>query len=326
MTASGVTLNRHIQKQQRDHPDISAEIAVLLTQLSFAAKILSCEVGRASLVGLLGLTGDRNLTGDIQKRLDVYGNEVVAEAFAGSGLVTALVSEELEEIKQFPGGENARHVMCVDPVDGSSNTDINGVIGTIFGFYERKPGAKSIEEDVLRKGSEQVMAGYIMYSTSTMLVYTAGHGVHGFTLDRDLGEFLLSHENIRCPARGHYFSANMGRYPEWDPRIRACVDSLIHRPDPYSLRYTGALVADFHRSLIEGGFYFYPADASHPNGKLRLTYEAAPLAMVAEQAGGRASTGTERILDIQARSIHQRHPLVIGSAEDVALYESFLKG
>jgi len=202
------------------------------------------------------------------------------------------------------------------------------VVGTIFGFYRRKPGASSIEEDVFRKGSEQVMAGYIMYSTSAMLVYTAGHGVYGFTLDHSIGEFLLSHDNIRCPARGRYFAANMGKYPEWDPRVRACVDSLIipRSGKPYSLRYTGALVADFHRSLLEGGFYFYPADSGYPNGKLRLTYEAAPLAMVAEQAGGRASTGTERILDIQATAIHQRHPLVIGSAEDVRMYEGYLAG
>lgn len=326
MSAVGVTLSRHVREEESRHPDMTGELSTLLDQLGFAAKILSREIGRAALVGRLGLVGESNPTGDAQKVLDVYGNQIMVDAFARSGLVAALVSEELEQIKQIPGAEKARYVLCIDPVDGSSNTDINGAIGTIFGVYRRTGG--SLEADLLRKGAEQLLAGYVMYGTSTLLVYTCGHGVHGFTLDRDLGEFLLSHENIRCPDRGRYYSANLGRYQEWDPNIRACVDHLTsHDPAtgrPYSLRYSGALVGDFHRCLLEGGFYFYPPDKDHRDGKLRLLYEAAPLALVARHAGGRASTGRQDILDVQATGIHQRLPLVIGSALEVGLYEQFL--
>jgi len=328
VSAAGVTLNRHILAEERRYPDMAGELSDFLSQLGYVAKILSREIGRAALVGRLGLIGERNPTGDPQKKLDVYANEICVDAFARSGLVAAIVSEELEEIKQIPGAGEARYALCIDPVDGSSNTDINGAIGTIFGLYRRKNG--DIAGDVLRRGSEQVLAGYVMYSTSTMLVYTAGHGAHAFTLDRDLGEFLLSHENIRCPEQGHYYSANLGHYQEWNPGIRACVDYLTEQDPPtrrpYSLRYSGALVADFHRCLLEGGFYFYPPDNDHKNGKLRLLYEASPLAMVAREAGGRASTGREDILGVQAGSIHQRLPLVIGSPHEVGLYEKFLAG
>jgi len=322
----GVTLSRHLREEEARHPDMTVELSTLLDQLGFASKILSREIGRAALVGQLGLIGETNPTGDPQKKLDVYGNQIMVEAFARTGLVAGIVSEELEEIKQVTGAESARYVLSIDPVDGSSNTDINGAIGTIFGVYRRTGG--SLESDLLRKGSEQVLAGYVMYSTSTMLVYTCGHGVHGFTLDRDLGEFLLSHENIRCPARGKYYSANLGRYQDWEPNIRGCVDWLTQNDPatgrPYSLRYSGALVGDFHRCLLEGGFYFYPPDSSHKQGKLRLLYEAAPLGLIAREAGGRASTGRQDILDVQATDIHQRLPLVIGSAHEVGLYEQFL--
>ncbi|MFO1350490.1 MAG: class 1 fructose-bisphosphatase [Gammaproteobacteria bacterium] len=332
MSTHAITLSRHILEEELRHPEMAGELSRLLMQVGYAAKILAREIGRAALVGQLGLVGDKNASGDAQKKLDVYSNDVVVDAFAETGLVAGLVSEELDEVKTLAcASAKASYVLCIDPLDGSSNTDINGAVGTIFGIYRRQSGGcADISQEMLRKGAEQVAAGYVMYGTSTLLVYTCGHGVHGFTLDRELGEFLLSHENIRCPARGKYYSANLGRFYDWPKPIQDYIAYLTARDPaskrPYSLRYVGALVADVHRGLLEGGIYFYPPDADHPNGKLRLLYECAPLAFVVEQAGGRASTGRERILDIQASSIHQRVPLVIGSQEDVALYEKYLMG
>ncbi len=331
MNSIAVTLSRHILEEEQKHPEMSGELSVLLDQIGFAAKILSREVGRAALVGKLGLTGESNVTGDPQKKLDVFSNEIIVEAFAKSALVAGIISEEMEEVKQIAGGENAKYVLCIDPIDGSSNIDINGCLGTIFGFYRCGHHSHSdFASTVLCPGSEQVLAAYVMYSTSTILVYTCGHGVHGFTLDRELGEFLYSHENIRCPARGTCYSANLGRILEWDRRIQDFVQFLAQQDPatgrPYSLRYSGALVADFQRCLLEGGCYFYPHDRKHPDGKLRLLYECAPLAFVANQAGGRATTGNQPIPDLRAQTIHQRSPLVIGSTEDVLLYERFLAG
>jgi fructose-1,6-bisphosphatase I len=329
MSRQGMTLQRHLLELQHKHPHTVGELAPVLLQVASVAKILSREIRLAALVGRLGFSGERNPTGDAQKKLDIFGHEMVVEAFADTGLVSAIVSEERDAVQQVAGGSDAMYILCVDPLDGSSNTDINGPVGTIFGVYRRvSTGSHAIEPDLFRKGSEQVAAGYVLYGPSTVLVYTCGDGVDGFTLDDELDEFLLSHDNIRCPARGHYYSANLGHYREWHPNIQRFIEYLTahdrttHRP--YSLRYTGALVADVHRSLLEGGLYFYPPDAEHQAGKLRLLYECAPLAFVVEQAGGRASTGTQRILDIQAQSIHQHVPLVIGSAEDVTLYERFL--
>jgi fructose-1,6-bisphosphatase I len=324
-----MTLSRHILEQEERHPATRGELAILLAQIAFVAKVLARELRRAALVGKLGLIGDRNPTGDAQKKLDVFANEVFLQAFGENGLVAAVVSEELDEVKLISCGENAHYILCTDPLDGSSNTDINGALGTIFGIYRRaSAGCCAAIEEVLRKGSDMAAAGYVLYSTSTLLVYSCGHGVNGFTLDHDLGEFLLSHENIRCPARGSSFSANLGRIREWHPGVQAFVEHLTTLDAgsgrPYSLRYSGALVGDLHRSLCEGGVYFYPPDNSHKTGKLRLVYECAPLAYVVEQAGGRASTGTRRILDLMPESVHQRVPLAIGSAGDVALYERFL--
>jgi len=326
MTTKGMTLSRHLLDEEQ-HRGLNPDLSTLLLEVGFAAKILAREFTRAALVGKLGLIGERNATGDSQKKLDVFANEAIVTLIAETGLVSAIVSEEMDEVKEITSSSSAKYVLCIDPLDGSSNTDINGALGTIFGIYEKKSGTE-ITEQTLRKGSEQIAAGYVMYGTGTMLVYTFGHGVSGFTLDRDLGEFLLSHENIRCPARGRYYSANVGRFYEWPAELRKYIQYLTaHDPGtkrPYSLRYTGALVADLHRSLMEGGIYFYPADAQHRNGKLRLVYECAPLAFVVEQAGGCASTGEQRILDLQPESIHQQVPFAIGSAADVALYEQFL--
>jgi fructose-1,6-bisphosphatase I len=324
-----VTLSQHLLAEEQKHA-VSPELSRILIQIGYAAKVLAREFTRAALVGKLGLIGDKNATGDYQKKLDIYANDAVIDAFTDNGLVAGMVSEELEKEKEIASGSSAEYLMCIDPLDGSSNTDINGALGTIFGIRRRAKRGGTIVEEVLRPGSEQVAAGYVMYSNSTLLVYTAGHGAHGFTLDRELGEFILSHENIRCPARGHYYSANLGKFYEWPAEIRKYIEYLTDHDAstrrPYSLRYSGALVGDLHRSLIEGGIYFYPPDTGHPTGKLRLMYECAPLAMVVEQAGGSASTGDQRILDVRPESIHQQIPFVIGSAADVALYEHFLSG
>lgn len=327
----GMTLTRYLLEQEQARPELRGELSQILAQIGYVAKILACELRRAALVGRLGLAGDRNATGDAQKSLDVFANETFVQAFAEEGLVAAILSEELEEAKLISCGDQARYILSTDPLDGSSNTDTNGVLGTIFGIHRRERTGSCVGlEEVLRKGSEMVAAGYGLYGASTMLVYTSGRGVSGFTLDHDIGEFLLSHERIRCPAQGTNFAANVGRIGEWHPNLRAFVEHLTS-PDaatgrPYSLRYSGALVGDVHRCLLEGGIYFYPADRSHKEGKLRLMYECAPLACVVEQAGGRATTGAQRILDIQPASIHQRVPFAGGSSDMLALYEAFAEG
>ena len=326
-----ITLSRHVIEEEHRHHATTGTLSRLLLQVGFAAKLLAREIGRAALVGKLGLIGEKNATGDAQKKLDVYANEVVTQAFAETGLVAGVVSEEMERVQEVASSVEAKYILCMDPLDGSSNTDINGPIGTIFGIYLKKEGAgKSLIDQVLRCGSELIAAGYVMYGSSTLLVYSSGHGVHGFTLDRELGEFLLSHPNLRCPEWGHYYAANLGHYNEWEPGIRKYIDYLedtdAATKRPYSLRYTGALVADLHRSLVDGGIYFYPPDRAHPHGKLRLVYECAPLAFIVEQAGGRASDGKRRIVDLKPDSIHQRSHFVIGSRKDVELYERFLSG
>ena len=322
----GLTLGRHILIQQQRFPEYAGPLSILLHQIAFAGKVLAREIGRAALIGKLGLIGDKNPTGDSQKKLDVYSNEIVLDALGETGVVHSVVTEELKDIHVVPDAGGAEYVVCVDPLDGSSNTDINGALGTIFGVFPRAKGTGDAAP-FLRRGAEQVMAGYILYSTSTLLVYSMGRGVYGFTLDRDLGDFLLSHDNLRCPARGKTYSANVAHSPEWSPNIQKYVDYLTSQDAatqrPYSLRYTGALVADVHRCLVEGGLYFYPSDPGHKQGKLRLLYECAPLGYIVEQAGGKASNGLQRILDLPAESIHQRSALAIGSPEDIALYDRF---
>jgi fructose-1,6-bisphosphatase I len=342
MTSTAVTLGRYIRSASakaaasphRSSTREDGELSVLLTQIGFAAKILSREIGRAALVGRLGLVGEKNVTGDAQNKLDVFANDTIVNAFTDTHLVAGLVSEELDEVKVLECSGSANYILCIDPLDGSSNADINGAVGTIFGIYRRTSdtdgsNACAPEEELIHGRARQVAAGYVMYGTSTILVFTYGHGVQGFTLDRDLGEFLLSHEQIRCPVRGRYYSANLARRDEWAAPVGDFLAYLNERDPvtqrPYSLRYAGALVADLHRNLLEGGIYFYPPDAEHTEGKLRLLYECSPLAFVIEQAGGLASTGTARVLDVQLTSIHQRAPLIIGSAENVRLYTRFLQ-
>ena len=325
MAVATSSLSTRLCGEASGHHPIEEGLLELLEQLALAGELISREVARAALTGGLGTTRDKNPSGDSQKKLDVIADEICLRVLSECRFVAAIVGEEHDEPVLAPDGKNGPYVVYIDPLDGSSNTDINGSLGTIFGIYRRRAGSTA-DNEFLRRGSEQIAAGYILYGTSTMFVYSAGRGVQGCTLDRDSDEFVLSHPDMRCPRQGNTYSANLGRYSEWERGIRRLSDAL-NAADPihhrsYSLRYTGALVADFHRCLLEGGFYFYPADRSYPEGKLRLLYECAPLALIIEDAGGAAGTGAGRVLDIEARSIHQRSPLVIGSAEDVARYEA----
>lgn len=332
MSRKGITLTRQILEEQRLHPTATGELSTLLTQIGLASKIIAREARRAGLGDILGVTGEVNVHEEEVKKLDVYANQTFINVFGYGGLVCTLVSEEMEKPRHLPENcPQGKYLLLFDPLDGSSNIDVNGGIGTIFSIHRRKAEVEhGSDEEVLRIGSEQVAAGYVLYGPGTILVYTAGNGVHGFTLDPTIGEFLLSHENIRIPARGGTYSVNEANYTQWQPQIRDYIDYLKKKDPvtgrPYSSRYVGALVADFHRTLLMGGIYLYPGDTKKPQGKLRLLYEGAPLAFVAEQAGGRASTGQEQIMDIQPKEIHQRVPLLIGSREDVALAEDFTQG
>ncbi len=327
-----ITIQRHIVEKERAFPGATGDFTGLLWDLSLAAKIISREVNKAGLAEILGLTGGVNVHGEAVKKLDIYANERICKAMEHGGHICIMASEEDEDVipipDEFPQG---KYVLMFDPLDGSSNIDANVSVGTIFSIYRRKTtGKKATVEDCLRKGSEQVAAGYIVYGSSTMMVYTTGHGVHGFTLDPSIGEFLLSHENIRIPSNGKIYSINEGNTNTWDEGTRKYIAYLKESDPstgrPYSLRYIGSLVADFHRNLLYGGIFLYPADykdPKKPKPKLRLLYEANPLAFIVEQAGGIASSGSGRIMDIQASELHQKVPLIIGSREDVLTYEKF---
>lgn len=331
MTQIRMTLNRHIAEQQRQYPEARGDFTALLTQIALAAKVISREVHQASLVDILGQTNTKNVHGEDVMKLDLYAHQAMVEALEYSGQVCALASEEAEEpihlTSEYPRGQ---YVVLFDPLDGSSNIDVGITIGTIFSIHRKiSVGEDSTLADLLQPGFRQVAAGYVVYGSCTMLVYTTGNGVHGYTLAPTVGEFLLTHKNIQLPARGKTYSVNSGNYTYWHPAMQQYIDHLgqqdanSHRP--YSLRYVGSLVADFHRTLLQGGIFCYPGDAKSPSGKLRLMYEASPLALIAREAGGRASDGTRDILDIQPTTLHQRVPLFIGSREDVSMAEQFLK-
>jgi len=303
-----------------------------LSQIALAAKTIARELNRAGLNDVLGATGEINIQGEVTQKLDILSNNAFLEAFEYGQLVSEVVSEEMEQPAVIQGNvEKGKYVIFVDPLDGSSNLDVNVTVGSIFSVHRRPPGKNG--PDLIKalhlQGKLQVAAGYALYGPSVILVYTTGRGVHGFTLEPGIGEFLLSHENIRIPTKGSTYSINEGRRQEWFPSTRAYIDYIQEKDKvsgrPYSGRYIGSLVADFHRTLLKGGIFLYPADPKNTSGKLRLMYEAAPLGFVAEQAGGRASAGTEQILDIVPTSLHQRTPLIIGSAEDVKQAESFYR-
>ena len=327
-----MTLERHIIEGARLHPGATGEFSGLLHDLSLAAKLVWREVSKAGLVNILGKTDRLNISGDEVKKLDEFANETIFKAMDHGGHLCVMASEENEDLLHIPQSyPNGKYALLYDPLDGSGNIDANITVGSIFSVFRRvTPSGPGTQEDVLQPGCNQVAAGYLLFSSSMMFVYSTGHGVHGFTLDPTVGEFLLSHEDIRIPRRGSIYSMNEGNYARWEPAMQEYVRYLKEEDTstgrPYSSRYVGSLVADVHRTLLYGGIYCYPADRKNPDGKLRLMYENNPLAYLVEHAGGRASDGRTRTLDIRPTELHQRAPLFIGSPEDVSLAEEFIAG
>lgn len=330
----GITLTRHIFEGQQKHPKATGELTGILNQIALAAKVMSRKVNRAGLADVLGYTGVQNVQGEDVRRLDELANDVFIAAFDHLGHFCVMASEEVEDIIPIPDEYPCGHYsIAFDPLDGSSNIDANVSVGTIFAVHRKvSPGIRGTSEDLLQCGRELVAAGYVVYGSSTMLVVSTGNGVHGFTLDPDIGEFLLSHPDIQVPSRGKIYSCNESNYPYWSEGVRRYVD-YVRSPDgesgrPYSSRYIGSMVADMHRTLLYGGIFMYPADAKKdpdkPAGKLRVLYECSPMAYLCERAGGAASTGTGRVLDVKPEGLHQRVPFFGGSIEDVKLLESFI--
>ncbi|MGV1099545.1 class 1 fructose-bisphosphatase [Thiovibrio sp. JS02] len=334
----GITVSRHIMDSQRLHPEATGDLTGLLNELIVAAKTINAEVNMAGLADILGMSGKTNIQGEHVQKLDELANNTIKRRMARCGYICVMTSEEEADIIPVADGYEGKYTLAFDPLDGSSNIDVNVNIGTIFSIHRRKSLHDHLrqgeESDLLQPGREQVAAGYIIYGSSTMLVFSTGEGVHGFTLDPSVGEFYLSHPDITIPARSKYFSVNEGNYNFWAPEMRRFVEYLKEDDResgrPYNGRYIGSLVADFHRNLIAGGIFLYPRDnrnPAKPHGKLRLLYEASPLAFIVEQAGGRAITDDGvNILDINPTSLHQRVPLVIGSREEVDLFEEFCAG
>lgn len=327
------TLGEFIVEKQHDFSHATGELTALLSAIKLGAKIIHRDINKAGLVDILGTNGIDNVQGEMQMKLDLYANEKLKAALKARGEVAGIASEEEDNIVIFEGerATNAKYVVLMDPLDGSSNIDVNVSVGTIFSIYRRiTPIGQSVTEaDFLQPGNRQVAAGYVVYGSSTMLVYTTGHGVHGFTYDPSLGVFCLSHEKVQFPRHGTMYSINEGHYLKF-PRgvkkyLKYCqeLDETTHRP--YTSRYIGSLVADFHRNLLKGGIYIYPSTASYPKGKLRLLYECNPMGFLAEQAGGKASDGFNRILDIIPTELHQRVPFFCGSISMVEDVEKFMR-
>lgn len=325
------TIEAFILEQESRYPEATGELSNLLYDIALAAKIIAAAIRRAGLVNILGSFGQKNVQGEEQQKLDVFANEAIKNSLKHTGRVCVMASEEDEDIipipPEFPLG---KYAVLFDPLDGSSNIDVNAAVGTIFSIYRRVSlEVRGTVSDVLQPGCRQVAAGYVMYGSSTMLVYTTGEGAHGFTLDPTIGEFLLSHPRIVTPRVGTYYSVNESNFGRWDRGFQTAVRGLKgDMPDvmkPKNCRYAGSLVADFHRNLIAGGIFLYPGDTKNPKGKLRLLYEASPMAFIAEQAEGSATDGTNRILDIMPDTLHQRTPLVIGSREDVGFVADTLR-
>ena len=329
---TGITFERYLIEKQKDYPAATGEFSKLVSQIMWVGKLISREVTKAGLADILGLTGKVNIQGEEVQKLDEFANTVFVNSFAHGELLCVMASEEVDDIipipDEYPCGYYA---LMFDPLDGSSNIDVNVNIGSIFSIVRKKStGERGSIEDCLQPGTVQVGAGYVLYGSSTMLVYSTGQGVDGFTLDPSLGEFLLSHPDIKTPKRGKIYSVNEGNFDKWDDGVKNYIKHLKQTDKetgrPYSARYIGSLVADFHRNLLKGGIFLYPADKKNPNGKLRLLYEANPLSYIVEQAGGASSTGTQRILEIEPDELHQRVPLIIGSKDDVADFDAFYQG
>ena len=330
----GITISRQIMDDQLLHPGATGELTGLLSDLVVAGKIISAEVNMAGLADILGQSGHTNIQGESVQKLDEFANQTIKRRMEQCGHVCVMGSEEDDEIIPVLDGYEGNYTIAFDPLDGSTNIDVNVSVGTIFSIHRRvSSGKQGTLADLLQKGSRQVAAGYIIYGSSTVMVYTTGSGVHGFTLDPSVGEFFLSHPNITIPVKSLYYSVNEAYSGYWYDGMQKLVEYFKSGGEgrkAYSLRYIGSLVADFHRNLVKGGIFMYPRDqksTDKPEGKLRLLYEAAPLAMVVEQAGGRAITDPgQRILDIEPSKLHQRVPLIIGSKHDVDVAEQFMCG
>lgn len=318
----GIALDRFIKNNQDEFAYASGELSQILRDIALASKVVNREINKAGLIDIMGGAGSINNTGDDQQKLDVLANIRFTRALAKGGEICALISEEEESFTDL--NNNGKYVIAIDPLDGSSNIDVNVSIGTIFSVYRRKSavGTPISQEDILQKGSEQVAAGYILYGSSTMLVYTTGHGVNCFTYEPSLGEYFLSKERLTMPEDGKIYSINEGSANSFSEGVKKYVQHC--KDSKYTARYIGSLVADFHRNMLKGGIYIYPATAKDTNGKLRLMYECNALAFVAEQAGGKATDGKQRILDVQPTSLHQRVPFFVGSKKMVEKAESLL--
>jgi fructose-1,6-bisphosphatase I len=333
MISAVKTLGQFIIEKQADFAFAKGELSRLLRDIGIASKIVNREVSKAGIAGILGDVGEINVQGENVKKLDVFANEQFIAALSAGGECCAIASEENKEIIIIDNhvSKNAKYVVAIDPLDGSSNIDVNVSIGTIFSIYRRKTDVSEIasDEDFYQRGTEQIAAGYVIYGSSCMLVYTTGKGVNGFTLDPSIGEFCLSHPNIKTPAAGKIYSINEGNYIHFPDGVKKyikyCQENDKTTDRPYSSRYIGSGVADIHRNLILGGVYIYPTTSKSPNGKLRLLYECNPLAFILEQAGGKASDGFNRIMELEIRELHQRTPLFLGSADMVDKACEFMK-
>jgi len=331
MAQASVTVDEFLGVNQPVASGSASVLAALFSAIGLVGKTLAQDLRVAGLRNNLGTTGETNTQGETVKKLDELANETFVRLLQQWGVACALASEEMEKPIMVPTqGRQAPFMVLFDPLDGSSNTDVNMPLGSIFSIVAtRKADQPPVERDLVQRGTEQVAAGYLLFGPSTILVFTTGKGVHGFTLDPGIGEFLLSHETMKIPARGKIYAVNEGNYHKWPAGTQRYIDSLKKQDKatghPYSGRYSGCLVADVHRILLSGGVYLYPGEINKPDGKLRLLYEANPMALVVEQAGGKASTGAKRILDVDPTTLHQRVPLIIGSRDDVTEAEAFIK-
>jgi fructose-1,6-bisphosphatase I len=326
---SVVTIERFIIEQEQLHPGATGDLSGILYDLALAAKMIANKVRAAGLADVLGSMGSQNVQGETQQKLDVIANETIIKAMDHGGRLCGMASEEMEDLIPIPNGFKTGHYFLLfDPLDGSSNIDVNVPVGTIFSVLKKKSkGDHATLEDALQPGHAQVAAGYVIYGSSTMLVYSTGNGVHGFTLDPLLGEFLLSFPDIRIPSTGKFLSLNDSYHPHWSDDVRAVVRRYRGQDgkrEAMNVRYVGSMVADFHRNLLSGGVFAYPANTKSPEGKLRLLYECNPLAFICEQAGGAAIDGKQRILDVVPARLHQRTPIYIGSKDDVAVAAALL--
>lgn len=332
--ANTFTLHEFIQNKQQFCQESTGDLSQILGAIMLASKIVHREINKAGLIDIAGSSGMENIQGEDQQKLDVYANEKFKTALAARGRVCGVASEEEDNFVAFSGvnDSSSKYVVAYDPIDGSSNIDVNVPVGTIFSILRRRsPENSEVQlDDFLQKGTEQVAAGYIIYGSSTMLVYTTGDGVNGFTFDPSVGDYFLSHPDMKFPDDGAIYSINEGYAAKFAPELRAylehCRSSDSSVGKPYSSRYIGSLVSDFHRNLVKGGIYIYPGYTGVPNGKLRMLYECSPLAFVAEQAGGKASDGAKRILDMKPTELHQRSPYYVGSKHMVEEAEAFLRG